>query len=137
MHLPIYPDLRQPLQRLTDDLCQRRPMTARKTCLACTFLWCLVQGAIAANEGSCTSSRGSNPLAAALEYLDKHQEEAQQDVLQLARFPSISSMPEYGEHVREAGRWLVRRLRKAGLEVTHLYFTFPKKIFQRRYDCLF
>ncbi len=73
---------------------------------------------ISASEDSCLLRAGSlDALPAALEFLDNNQDEAQQDVLQLVRFPSISSMPQYKESVREAGQWLVRRMRRAGLEV--------------------
>lgn len=40
------------------------------------------------------------------------------DLLDLARIASISSLPEHRTNIEEAAKWLVIRLKDAGLEVS-------------------
>lgn len=54
---------------------------------------------------------------AALEYIEKHSKQFDEDLLQLAAIPSIASMPKHADDVRKAADWLVKRLKKAGLKV--------------------
>ena len=89
----------------------------------CSVFLAIVSLTAVVSEETCSHGEHAPALPAALEYLEEHKEEAQQDALDLVTIPSISSMPDYKEHVREAGQWLVRRMRKAGLEVSHLITT--------------
>jgi hypothetical protein len=90
--------------------------------IASALLLTLITRINLASEETCVPRSDSYALSAALEYLDNNQDAAQQDVLQLVKIPSLSSMPQYKESVREAGQWLVRRLRRAGLEVSFWHF---------------
>ncbi len=49
-------------------------------------------------------------------YLDTHELQYQDELLEFLRIPSISSLPEHAEDVRRAGDWVVDRLRRAGME---------------------
>lgn len=40
------------------------------------------------------------------------------DLLELAKIASISSLPEHSTDIEEAAKWLVNRLKGAGLEVS-------------------
>ncbi len=70
-----------------------------------------------ASEGSCGYESKAPSLPSALAFLEGHAVEAEQDLLELAALPSISSMPEYHTYVLDAGKWLVKRLRRAGMKV--------------------
>ena len=49
-------------------------------------------------------------------YLDEHQSEYLEQMLDFLRIPSISSLPEHAGDVRAAGEWVMARCRDAGLE---------------------
>lgn len=50
------------------------------------------------------------------EYLNTHQPQFEQELLEFLRFPSISSLPEHAADVRRAGEWVAARLTRAGME---------------------
>lgn len=54
-------------------------------------------------------------LDAALRYAHRHQGRFLREVCELAAVPSVSSRPGHRQDVVRAARWLVRRLRRAGL----------------------
>ncbi|CAL5228082.1 g11150 [Coccomyxa viridis] len=76
-----------------------------------------------ASEGSCGYESKAPSLPSALAFLEGHAVEAEQDLLELAALPSISSMPEYHTYVLDAGKWLVKRLRRAGMKRAQLLKT--------------
>jgi len=92
----------------------------RLTCLSVGVL-CLATALIAsASEGSCSFGKAESSLGSALAFVEGHAVEAEHDLLELAGIPSISSMEDYHKDVIDAGRWLVRRLRRAGMKVCTL-----------------
>ena len=51
-----------------------------------------------------------------LQYLDNRQDQFVQEYLDFLRIPSVSALPEHVEDVREAAKWVVNRLKQAGIE---------------------
>jgi acetylornithine deacetylase/succinyl-diaminopimelate desuccinylase-like protein len=49
-------------------------------------------------------------------YLEEQQSRYQEELLQFLSIPSISALPEHDDAVQQAARWVVDRLRVAGLE---------------------
>ena len=49
-------------------------------------------------------------------YLEEHQPQHQDELLQFLSIPSISSLPAHAEAVQQAAQWVANRLRTAGLE---------------------
>ena len=49
-------------------------------------------------------------------YLDTHQDQFVTELFDFLHIPSISSLPENADDVREAGRWVMARLEKAGID---------------------
>ncbi len=49
-------------------------------------------------------------------YLQQNQSRFVDELLDFLRIPSISSLPEHAEDVREAARWVIGRMERAGLE---------------------
>lgn len=49
-------------------------------------------------------------------YLEENRQRFLDELLDLLRIPSISSLPEHADDVRRAGEWVADRLRSAGLE---------------------
>ena len=70
-----------------------------------------------ASEESCEYEARAPSVSSALAFLERHATEAEQELLELAAFPSISSMADYHTYVLDAGKWLVKRLRRAGMKV--------------------
>ncbi len=126
MMIPCYPLLSLSyLHGIPFQACRRAGLLSRNKQMASLKIWavCTISLALGSlhvviSEETCSRGQDTPALPAALQYLEEHKEEAQQDVLDLVTIPSISSMSGYKEHVREAGQWLVRRLRRAGLEVS-------------------
>lgn len=56
-------------------------------------------------------------LEGAVDYAQSDAHECEQDLLKLARFPSISSLPQHIPDIEAAADWLKLRLELAGLEV--------------------
>jgi len=48
-------------------------------------------------------------------YLDEHKDRFLNELLDFIRIPSISSLPDHGEHVQQAAEWVEARLRAAGM----------------------
>ena len=59
-------------------------------------------------------------LQSAIDYSQSDGYECEQDLLKLARFPSISSLPQHIPDVEAAADWLKLRIELAGLEVSPL-----------------
>ena len=57
------------------------------------------------------------------EYLDKHNEEHLQQLIEFLKFPSISSKSEHNNDVRNCANWLVEHIRSIGGENVRLYET--------------
>lgn len=57
------------------------------------------------------------PSGGALLYIQQHSQAYDRELLEFARIPSISSMPQHLKDVQEAATWLVSRLKNAGLKV--------------------
>ena len=89
----------------------------RSTCLSVGILCLATALTASASEGSCSFGKAEPSLDSALAFVKGHAVEAEQDLLGLAGIPSISSMEDYHGHVIDAGKWLVRRLRRAGMKV--------------------
>ncbi len=90
-------------------------------CLTCLNVGVLCLGCIlmaVASEEYCEFESKAPALSSALAFLEGHAVEADQDLLELAALPSISSMVEYHTYVLDAGKWLVKRLRRAGMKVS-------------------
>ncbi|MCB0098083.1 MAG: hypothetical protein KDE46_20260, partial [Caldilineaceae bacterium] len=49
-------------------------------------------------------------------YLAEREEEHLNELLDFLRIPSISSLPEHADDVRQAGQWVMARMAKAGIE---------------------
>ncbi|MEZ4661849.1 MAG: M20/M25/M40 family metallo-hydrolase [Caldilineaceae bacterium] len=49
-------------------------------------------------------------------YLVEREEEHLNELLDFLRIPSISSLPEHADDVRQAGKWVMARMIKAGIE---------------------
>lgn len=60
----------------------------------------------------------SDAAESVLEYASQHVNEYDQDLLQLVAISSISSLPEHAEDIQSASKWLSKRLKAAGLEVS-------------------
>lgn len=92
-------------------------VSTRQSCLSiCTL--CLLSAVIPlVCQKDCSPDEFS--LSSALAFLEGQAVEAEQDLVELAAIPSISSMDEYHKHVLEAGKWVIRRLKRAGLKVTY------------------
>ena len=72
----------------------------------------LLLGCSAATAGS---------LDEALAYSSKHSAAADDDLLALASYPSISSLPEHADDARAAAQWLQKKLKRIGLQVSEAY----------------
>ena len=59
----------------------------------------------------------ASSLDAALAYSSKHAGTADDDLIALASYPSISSLPEHAEDARAAAQWLEKKLKRIGLQV--------------------
>lgn len=57
------------------------------------------------------------------EYLQENRERFVEELKELLRIPSISSLPEHAEDVRRAGEWVAARMRAAGLPMVELLET--------------
>ena len=90
---------------------------SRMSCLTLGVLLVANVSLTMASEDPCGSDNEGPSLPSALSFLERHAMEAEQDLLALAAIPSISSMVDYHTHVLDAGKWLVRRLRRAGMKV--------------------
>ncbi len=56
-------------------------------------------------------------------YLDTHQQRFVNELCDFVRIPSVSAKPENAGDVREAGHWVVDRLKAAGMENAKMYDT--------------
>ena len=56
-------------------------------------------------------------------YLEEQQSRYQEELLQFLSIPSISALPEHADAVQQAARWVVDRLRAAGLEKVQVLST--------------
>jgi acetylornithine deacetylase/succinyl-diaminopimelate desuccinylase-like protein len=56
-------------------------------------------------------------------YLEEQQSRYQEELLQFLSIPSISALPEHADAVQQAARWVVDRLRVAGLENVQILST--------------
>jgi acetylornithine deacetylase/succinyl-diaminopimelate desuccinylase-like protein len=56
-------------------------------------------------------------------YLEEQQYRYQEELLQFLSIPSISALPEHADAVQQAARWVVDRLRAAGLENVQILST--------------
>ena len=65
----------------------------------------------------CCRVHGSSVIDSALKYASKHISKYDNDLVQLASIPSVSSLPEHAEDVERAAAWLSARMTDAGLEV--------------------
>ena len=93
----------------------------RSTCLSVSIVCLATALRTSASEGSCSVGKAEASLDSALAFVKGHAVEAEQELLELAGIPSISSIEDYHKHVIDAGKWLVRRLRSAGMKVcTHI-----------------
>ena len=94
-------------------------MSSRRLSCPSLVILCLANvSMLLASDNTCNKRDIEEPsLRSALALLERHAAEAEQDLLDLAAIPSISSMEDYHPHVLDAGKWLVRRLRRAGLKV--------------------
>ena len=63
------------------------------------------------------SVAAASSLDAALAYSSKHAGTADDDLIALASYPSISSLPEHAEDARAAAQWLEKKLKRIGLQV--------------------
>ena len=61
----------------------------------------------------------------ALNYSDKNIDRIDEDLLQLAAIPSISSLPEHAKDIIAASTWLIDILKSSGLEVCPTYNPVP------------
>ena len=91
--------------------------SSRVSCLPVSMLLMAHVLLTLASGDLCDSGSEGPSLHSAMAFLERHAVEAEQDLLELAAFPSISSMEDYHTHVLDAGKWLVRRLRRAGMKV--------------------
>lgn len=57
------------------------------------------------------------PRGSALQHIEVHSQSYDQELLEFASIPSISSMPQHQKDLQSAATWLVARLKKAGLKV--------------------
>ncbi|HOQ98117.1 MAG TPA: peptidase M20, partial [Anaerolineae bacterium] len=49
-------------------------------------------------------------------YLDQHQEQYLNELMDFLRIPSISALPDHAPDVRRAAEWAAKRMQAAGLE---------------------
>ena len=49
-------------------------------------------------------------------YLDAHEGQFLEELLDFLRIPSVSALPDHAADVARAGEWVAARLRAAGLE---------------------
>lgn len=63
------------------------------------------------SAGSATSTVG-----AALAYVDKHQQRFLDDLFDLLRIPSVSTLPKHRKDVRKAAKYVARQMEAAGLK---------------------
>ena len=66
------------------------------------------------STGSSTAS--TSPIAAALAYVDKHQQRFLDDLFDLLRIPSISTLPTHRKDVRKAAKYVAKQMEAAGLK---------------------
>jgi acetylornithine deacetylase/succinyl-diaminopimelate desuccinylase-like protein len=64
-------------------------------------------------------------LQSAIDFAQSDGHQCEQDLLLLARFPSVSSLPQHIPDVEAAADWLKLRLEHAGLQVWPLYGVSP------------
>ena len=67
------------------------------------------------------SFAAASSLDEALAYSSKHAAAADDDLIALASFPSISSLPEHAGDARAAAQWLEKKLKRIGLQVNKDY----------------
>ena len=65
---------------------------------------------------SLTSVLCNSNVNEALKYSEKNVHRIDEDLLQLAAIPSISSLPEHAKDIIAASQWLVDTLKSSGLE---------------------
>ena len=65
---------------------------------------------------SLTSALCTSNVNEALAYSDKNVNRVDEDLLQLAAIPSISSLPEHAKDIIAASQWLIDHLKSSGLE---------------------
>ena len=58
----------------------------------------------------------TSPVEAALAYVDKHQQRFLEDLFDLLRIPSISTLPKHRKDVRKAAKLVAKHLEAAGLK---------------------
>ncbi|CAK0764903.1 hypothetical protein CVIRNUC_003205 [Coccomyxa viridis] len=69
---------------------------------------------------SLTSALCNSNVNEALTYSDKNVNRIDEDLLQLAAIPSISSLPEHAKDIIAASQWLIDHLKSSGLENVQL-----------------
>ena len=74
------------------------------------------------------STRARKVVSRALEFLQAHDKQLDEDLFQLGSIPSISSLSEHASDVLKAGDWVAARLKQAGLEVTFVKLQHPSSI---------
>ena len=53
-------------------------------------------------------------------FIEEHREQYVKELSDFLRIPSISSLSEHADNVRQAGEWVAERLRKAGMEAVEV-----------------
>ena len=71
---------------------------------------------------ACLALARADVVTDALGYSDNNVANVDADLLKLAAIPSISSLPEHAKDIVAASKWLVEKLKSAGLEVFSLPF---------------
>ena len=56
-------------------------------------------------------------------YMEEHQAQYLEEMLEFLRIPSISSLPEHSEDVKRAADWVAGRLQSAGMENVRILAT--------------
>ena len=67
------------------------------------------------------SAAAASRLDEALAYSSKHSAAADDDLIALASYPSISSLPEHAADARAAAQWLEKKLKRIGLQVSNFH----------------
>jgi acetylornithine deacetylase/succinyl-diaminopimelate desuccinylase-like protein len=68
------------------------------------------------NSHASHADSATSPVEAALAYVDKHQQRFLEDLFDLLRIPSISTLPKHRKDVRKAAKYVAKQLEGAGLK---------------------